>query len=490
MKKVNYSIIIGGLVIAFLSQSCSSVLDKDPLSQFTDDDFSTGKNDSLKYTTADQAEGLIKGVYADFKNEYFMLDNLVNTEAQSDNSYAGADNPANFQIDEFKIEATNANVSRDWSYLYGMIAKANTVIGNVRKVPDPNLTKSRKNEMVGEAAFIRAYAYFDLVRLFGDVPLITKEISAINSGNIEQVYPLLYPERVPKSQVYDQIIADLDTALAYVPATAANKGLVTKGAVNALFARVYATKTPIEWNKVKTYCDAVIGGGYALVPNYEFLWDNQHENSIESIFEINCDDWSTGGNWGIFMFVGNDWKKFNTPTNDLVKAFDSEGDLIRKNASIKFEDVTGKWTDKYWPLTHYPFINKFRDFSGAQNIILIRLADIMLLKAEALNEMNDVNGAAAIVNIIRKRVDLGVTSASDQAAMRLAIEKERRLELAFEGQRWFDLKRTNRAITVMNAQKDGVDKSLGYALNENRLVFPIPQSERDKNNKLTQNSGY
>ncbi|MNS84188.1 SusD family protein [compost metagenome] len=419
-----------------------------------------------------------------------MLDNLVNTEGQSDNSYAGADNPANFQIDEFKIEATNANVSRDWRYLYGMIAKANTVIGNVRKVPDPKLTKNRKNEMIGEAAFMRAYSYFDLVRLFGDVPLITKEITAINSDNIEQIYPLLYPERVSQSMIYNQIIADLDTALAYVPATAANKGFVTKGAVNALLARVYSTKTPIDWNKVKQYSDAVIAGGYVLVPEYDFLWDNKHENSTESIFEINCEDWATGGNWGASMLIGTDWKKFNTPTNDLIKAFDAEGDVIRKSSSVLFSNVTGKWTDKYWAQTSFPFVNKYRDVSGAQNIILIRLADIMLLKAEALNELNDVNGAAAIVNIIRKRVDLTETSASDQGSMRLAIEKERRLELAFEGQRWFDLKRTNRAIAVMNAQKDGADKSLGYTLNENRLVFPIPQSERDKNNKLTQNSGY
>jgi hypothetical protein len=121
---------------------------------------------------------------------------------------------------------------------------------------------------------------------------------------------------------------------------------------------------------------------------------------------------------------------------------------------------------------------------------LIRLADILLLKAEALNESGDVNGAATLVNQVRARVSLAPTTASTQAAMRLAIEKERRLELAFEGHRWFDLKRTQRAIEVINLLKDGNSNGLGYQLTENKLVWPIPQSERDKNIKLTQNAGY
>jgi hypothetical protein len=241
---------------------------------------------------------------------------------------------------------------------------------------------------------------------------------------------------------------------------------------------------------VKQYADAVIAGGYTLLPEYDHLWDNSVENSSESIFEINCYNWDTGGNWGIFMFAGDDWKKFNTPTNDLVAAFDAEGDVIRKNSSILFLNVTGKWTDQYWPATHYPFINKFRDYSGAQNFIIYRLADILLLKAEALVELNDLTGAAELVNEVRTRVDLDPIAPSSQDQMRLAIEKERRLELAFEGHRWYDLKRTGRAVAVMNALKDGNGNSLGYQLNESKLVWPIPQSERDKNNKLTQNPGY
>ena len=189
------------------------------------------------------------------------------------------------------------------------------------------------------------------------------------------------------------------------------------------------------------------------------------------------------------MFRGSDWKKFNIPSNDLVKAFDDEGDVIRKNSSIIF--LESGFPDPHYPINNYPFINKYRQFSSPspQNYIFLRLADIILLKAEAMNELGDVSGAAALVNQIRNRAQLGDTPASNQADMRLAIEKERRLELAFEGIRWFDLKRTGRAIEVINNAKDENGQIL-YNLTENRLVWPVPQAELDRNNKLVQNPGY
>jgi starch-binding outer membrane protein, SusD/RagB family len=467
---------------ALMILSCEDFLDKKPVSQGVAVENTAA--DSLVYKTAGDVEAALNGVYSDFKNEYFMLDMFLNGDAQSDDAYAGADNPDIFQIDDYEIIATNANVSRDWAYLYSIIGKANRVINNVELVPDPALAEGRSQEIKGEASFIRAFAHFDLVRLYGDVPLVTQEVRSISAANLEEIYPLLFPPRVSAEEVYDQIIADLEFALGTVSTTAPDKGYATVGAVNALLAKVYATREPHDWNKVKEHCDAVIALGYTLLPEYDQLWDNAHENSSESIFEINCYNWDTGGNWGVFMFYGDDWKKFNIPSNDLVQAFDAEGDVIRKNSSIAFLDVSGKWTDEHWPAANYPFINKYRDFSGAQNFIIYRLADILLLKAEALNELNDVEGAAELVNQIRARVDLEPTTAATQADMRLAIAKERRLELAFEAHRWFDLKRTGRAIEVINSL------DLGYQLSENKLVWPIPQAERDRNSLLTQNPGY
>ena len=226
--------------------------------------------------------------------------------------------------------------------------------------------------------------------------------------------------------------------------------------------------------------------------SYDQLWALNNENTTEAIFEINYNGGSTDGNWGTKMFRGLDWKKFNIPSNDLVAAFDAENDLKRKSASIIFDNVTGKWSDAQWPQTQYPFINKWRNFQEGsnQNYIFIRLADILLLKAEALNELGDLAGAAALVNQIRTRVSLPATSAATQSDMRLAIEKERRLELAFEGHRWFDLKRTGRAIEVINQVKGANGTDLDYNLTLDRLVWPIPQAELDKNGQLRQNPGY
>jgi hypothetical protein len=484
MKKIIK--ILFSVLLTMSLLSCEKFLDLKPVSNGIA--VENESSDSVLYKSAGEAEAALAGVYADFKNEFFELDYFVNGDAQSDDAYAGADNPSNFQIDDYKIDATNLNVSRDWAYLYSTIGKANTVINNVNDVTDPELTVERKAQIVAEASFIRAFVYFQLVQLWGDVPLV---LTSVETFNLE-ILPLLFPPRTPMAEVYAQIITDLNTALPNVPATAINKNFVTKGAVNAVLAKVYATQEPHEWDKVLKYCNDVIAGGYSLLPEYDQLWDNAHENSVESIFEINYEGTSSSGNWGASMFIGMDWKKFNIPSNDLVAAFDAENDNIRKASSITFLDVTGKWSDPNWPQTNYPFINKYRIYTSPspQNYIFLRLADILLLKAEALNETGDVAGAATLVNQVRSRVGLPNTTAGNKDAMKLAIEKERRLELAFEGHRWFDLKRNGRAIEVVNNAKGPDGQNLGYQLNTDKLIWPVPQSEMDKNSNLVQNPGY
>jgi hypothetical protein len=294
----------------------------------------------------------------------------------------------------------------------------------------------------------------------------------------------MQPAKASVDALYAQIIKDLEFALANAGTTAANKGIFTKGVANALLAKVYATKPSPDWAKVNQYCDAVIAGGYSLYPSFSGLFDAANENNSEAIWEMQFDGYSgQHGNWMPGLITCTGWNRFNTPTNDLVKAFDDEGDVIRKNASISFKNVsTDGWSDNFWPKSNYPFINKYRADDKSDSYI-IRLADILLLKAEAQNETSAAGWAQSkiIVDQIRKRVNLGGTPAADQASMRLAIEKERRLELAFEGHRWFDLVRTNRAIAVMNAQKDGSGNSLNYNVTAAKILFPIPQAEIDRN---------
>ncbi len=484
MKKIYLALI--SVIALFSIQSCEKFLDVEPVSQGI-----YNASDSIVYATGAEVESALAGAYGDFRNEYFELDYFVNGDAQSDDAYAGADNPANFQIDDYAIDAINLNVSRDWAYLYSTIGKVNPIINNVMQVEDASFSQERRKEILGEASFIRAFMYFQAVRLWGDIPLQLKEVRTISAELLPEIYPLLFPARSPVDSVYMQIIMDLEVALENVKPTNVNKGYVTTGAVNAMLAKVYATIEPHDYNKVVHYCDAVMSGPYSLLPNYDDLWNGTVENSSESIFEINYEGTSTNANWGASMFMGLDWKKFNIPSNDLVNAFDAEQDEIRKNASIIFMDVTGKWSDNHWPQTHYPFLYKYRNYTSPspQNYIFLRLADIILLKAEALNELGDVSGAGDLVDMIRSRVNLPNTTAASQEEMRLAIEKERRLELAFEGHRWYDLKRTGRAIEVINNALDENGNRL-YNISENDLLWPIPQSELDKNLSLTQNPGY
>lgn len=467
--KLNKYTLVAIAAATFSLQSCKKdFLDKQPFNQVTD------------INTAEGAEQLMAGVYGGMYNDYHIWDYMVNGDVTADNAYAGGDNPANIQIDVFDVDATNGNIGRDWGGLYSNIKNANEVIEHIPNIQDAALDAGgRRTQMVGEAKTMRAYFYFHLVRLWGSVPLILK--SPTNLQEMQQ-------PRSTVDQVYAQIIKDLEEALPSVRTTAPNKGIITKGVVNSLLAKVYASKPSPDWTKVNQYADAVIAGGYTPVGNYDHLFDGAHKNNSESIWEMQYDGWGGPkgrGNWMTGVIVGTGWKRFCTPTNDLVAAFDAEGDAIRKAASISFRNVSADgWSDVYWSKSNYPFINKYRNDDLANSYIL-RLADIKLLKAEALNELTATGWSTAktIVDEIRGRVNLGGTPANTQAAMRLAIEKERRLELAFEGHRWFDLLRTNRAVAVMNAQKDQ-NGALLYNISNAKLLFPIPQAERDRNPNL------
>jgi hypothetical protein len=425
----------------------------------------------------------------------------VNGDVIADNCYAGGDNPDNITLDIFKANALNGNVTRDWADAYAMIGNANLAIAQVANCTDPALLPQRKNEILGESRFMRAFTYFDLVRLWGRVPLVLIPPDQTNSESL--IKSVIIPQSSVDS-VYDAILSDLWFAKATVGDIGANpsKFIVSKGAVNAMLAKVYATRSPANWDSVAYYCDQVIPN-YSMLSKFSYLWDNNHKDNSEAIWEMDFSGYGAGdevGNWAPSIWVGGSegdyegggWKKFNTPTNDLVNAFLAENDTVRLDNSVTFLDITGQWTDPYWTnYTHYPFLTKYNDpANGINDMYMIRLPDIMLLRAEAYNNNSDITDAAGLVNQVRARVGLPPTTAANQTDMALAIENERRLELAFEGQRWFDLLRTGRAITVMNAQKDGNGNSLNYNVQPYQLLLPVPQTQLDLNPLLTQNPGY
>jgi hypothetical protein len=460
MKSFSFYIITG-LAGMLVLQSCKKdFLEKQPISDAMTNEIS--------------AEPLLAGAYDNMYDEYYTLDFLINGDVMADNCYAGGDNPANFSIDKFTVNATNGNLKRDWRYLYTYIKNCNIVLNYVPTLHDATLTDARRQEILGEASFLRAWHYFNLARTWKEAPVIRGVPGTVSE---------MFPSKKPADSIYAQIIRDLEYALPKVRTTVPNKGIISKGAVNALLAKVYAQKPNPDWNKVVSYCNAVTALGYDLVPDYASLFLTSGENSIESIWETQ-NDGVVHGNWITGMntpWMWGDWKKFNIPTNNLVKAFDAEGDVVRKNASIK--TVSTSWTDDYWAQP-VPVINKYPDPDGKSNTYRLRYADILLLKAEALTELNQLDnatGAQFYVNKIRHRVGLGDTPATTQTALRLAVEKERQLELAFEGQRMYDLIRTGRAVAVMNAQQDGSGNPLNYNVTTDKLYFPISQDEIDTN---------
>ncbi|TKC05527.1 RagB/SusD family nutrient uptake outer membrane protein [Pedobacter polaris] len=467
MKTKIYSLLAFGALALTVQSGCKKdFLEKDPINQVTGD---------VAFVNKEAAEKLLQGAYDGMYNDYHIWDYMINGDVTADNAYAGGDNQANIDIDLFKANSTNGNVGRDWGSLYSDIKNANEVLENVPNIQDPALDAgNRRNEILAEASGLRAYMYFNLVRLFGAVPLVLK-----TPANLSE----MQPAKASIDAVYTQIIKDLEFAATNAKTTSANKGIITKGVANALLAKVYASKPTPDWAKVLQYCDLTIANGYSLFGSYNGLFDAANKNNSEAIWEMQYDGWGgQHGNWMPSVIVGTGWKRFCTPSNDLVKAFNDEGDLIRRNASIYFMNATTEgWSDSYWAKANYPYINKYRADDKSDSYI-IRLADILLLKAEALNEASAGGWATAkpIVNQIRGRVSLGSTPAIDQASMRLAIEKERRLELAFEGHRWFDLLRTNRAVAVMNSSKDGAGNNL-YNISTANLYFPIPQAEIDRN---------
>lgn len=496
MKKILYIPLLFGMMVS--ATSCDDFLDKKPLSELTGEMQGIDPNapEAPKINSAEQAESYLSSAYNSFGSEFYQLDIYQITETQSDNTYAGELKAQALQLDEYSLDPGNATVSRDWEYMYTQIGVCNTIIEWVPSVEDPTLSETRRKEIIAEASYIRAQCYFNLIRLYGACPLSLKDIPAITDDNFDEIYPLLYPEQSSVDQIYEQILKDMQVAEAGAADYNSNKFKVTKPVVYAKLAEIYATKgapNNIDWGKVKEYAGKVTGNtNYGLLSNFEDVFkvsgdDLANKNSRESIFEMECVHNTSTGNWAYYMFVGTDWRKFCTPSIDLVNAFKAEGDDIRLNSTVKFEKVP--WSDQYWDNNQFPFCHKIQGPDNT-NIIMIRLPHVMLLEAEALNESGDVAGAKAIVNKIRARVNLSETPANNKDDMRLAIEKERRLELAFEGYRWFDLKRTGRLYEVMRVCSDYQKKSASRLADGTRWIWPIPQSELDLNTSLHQNIGY
>lgn len=506
MKKYfSYSIIWIVALAAF--QSCSLV--RDPLDSYSD--VTEGVDEADEYVAFKDKAAVLshrQSMYDQIRDrqEHWYLDILLVGDAHADNAYAGTTGAEVLPFENNSIEGSNSVLARDWGRYMEDVARANKLIVYVDSVDDNTLTAAERTVYKAEAKIFRAMVYFDMVRLWGDVPLITTVARDITSENIEEVYESYFPSQSTEAEVYAQIQQDLLEALPDAPANnAQDKTKFSKSVARALLAKIYAEKPLRDYGKVIQYADELAADGFALEEDFSNLFgmngnntDAKKRNTSESILEGQF--FAGNGNWVTWMF-GRDltnynsnftWAKWITPSRDLINTYQQEGDQVRFTESVVYYQTT--WSN-YYPANNYPFMYKLR--SAVNSIIKYRYADILLLKAEALiqRESPDLNAAADIIDQVRERVKLAKLPAAtrgSQAALLDALLKERRLELAFEGQRWFDLVRLDRVEPVMNAvyAKDSGRRTQVYPFTNYSYRLPIPQSILDQNPNLKQNLGY
>ncbi|MEO6187207.1 MAG: RagB/SusD family nutrient uptake outer membrane protein [Ginsengibacter sp.] len=478
MKKYFY---IVGIPMLMLISCKKSFLELAPLDSANVQNFYNNANDVRVAVNAVYGSLQTPGQYGDV---YVQV-----AEVRSDNTmnddFGG--NLAAAELDQFRMTTSNGFMSSVWNDTYSGIASCNIALA---RIPDVTMDETLKNRYIGELKFLRALMYFNLVRTFGDVPLVLNEVKSVQEGYEHN--------RVKKEDAYAQIITDLSEAEPNLPDSYADEdiGRATKGAAKSLLGKVYLT--------IKNYSAAAIklkevidGGKYQLLPDYASLWLTSNENSVESIFEVQYKKGGTSTGSGFYsLFLPYNSGSIiaeigfangrNLPTQDLIDAYEP-GDL-RKDISISPGYVdNGNFVNE-------PYTLKFRDqafepFDADNNWPVLRYADVLLMYAEALNDVNNgpTTDAYEMIDAVRHRAGLNpLATGLSYNAFALALEHERQVELAFEGHRWFDLVRTGRALDVINAHFNG-----SIVVQDYQLVYPIPQSEVELNpDGVKQNPGY
>lgn len=473
------TLIFGSLCV--LASGCSGFLDLAPIDATNVSNFYKNASDMQAAVTA--AYGMLANA-GEYGYAYYNV-----AEVRSDNTmnWEGGGNLPDAELDQFKMASTNEIIRVMWVDTYRGILAANTVLDHIGGAQMEDALRQR---FTGEARFLRALQYFNLVRTFGDVPLVLSETKSVDEGYSQP--------RVPKAEVYAQIIADLTEAEQKLPASYSGNdiGRATSGAAKALLGKVYLTTG--DYAKAKDKLKQVIDAGtYKLLDDYAALWPAANANNAESLFEVQFKKGGTGTgssfynnfaprNSGSSVIKVGFASGRNLPTADLIAAYEP-GDY-RKNVSLSLgytDNLTGKYVADPYTLKFQD--TPFTDGDADNNWPVLRYADVLLMYAEAVNA-TDGPGAAAYdaVNAVRKRAKLTALPAGlSKAAFALAIEHERQVELAFEGHRWFDLVRTGRAVVVMNGHFKAP------VVQDFNAVFPIPQTQIDINPAgIKQNPGY
>ena len=478
------------LVIALIPMgSCTKFLTEDLKGEFSTDTY---------YQNETQAIQAVNGVYNSISFTNSSNDIWVFGDVASDDAVKGGsagDQAEISYIDEFSTDAGNGIIINYWKFAYESISRANNVIANV---PAITMDEPLKARIIGEAKFIRAYSYFNLVNIFGKVPL--------------KLLPQLTQEtiHVPLSEVtaiYLQIEKDLTEAATVLPAsyTSTDIGRVTKGAALGMLGKVSLYQQ--KWAQAVGYFHQLEALKiYGLLPNYANNFKMAFENSKESVFEIqHLSGQNPGEGSGLNQWFGPapGGYYFNAPTKVLVDAFektpagevdprldasigrDGQPWLNGEIFSLDWAPSTGFLTKKHQQPTSELTISG----DGGLNYIYMRYADVLLMKAEAFNEINNADSAKANLNKVRHRAIASYTgtppddllkdiTSSDNNQLQEAIRNERRVELAQEFHRYFDLMRWGKSTA-----ESALGKNFKY---DTKRYFPLPQKEIDANQAIEQ----
>jgi len=483
MKKIYILFAFAGLALT----ACKKQLTEKPYSILTNTNF---------YTNATDAQAAINGVLSQLQPQaYYQRTIYIMTELSGD-CLMPLLTQNQERIDMFKLTygATNIEITNWWQNSYKLISRANDVIANV---PGITMDVPTRNNIVGNAMFLRGIAYFDLVRSFGDVPLITTPIVSTSDPN-------LLPTRTAASQIYTQVISDLKNAEANCftedKITSANKGMVSSGAASAMLARVYLQRAstkfadPNDNQNALAECNKVINAGtYKLMADYTnvFNWDMKYyPTQTENIFSVQFGNNST-----------------STTQNITIRMFSPAGlggsGSFTANPYFFNNGYFGPDKRKAWNLSNKvgtttvtPYIYKYRDpqwVSGSNNSrmnwIVLRYADVLMMQSEAMNNINpgDPNKFNGL-NAVRDRAGmnayhLSLANTPTASAFIDTLAKDRARELCVEGHRRWDLLRWGKFKSVIQA-------SNGVTATDNQLLLPLPQTELDANPNLKQNPGY
>jgi hypothetical protein len=482
------------LLVAIVTGCGEDFLERKPKGQLTYDTF---------FENSDHAIWATNAIYQKFRTwEMCAFPWIGITDILSDDADKGStptDAPYMLELDEFTFDGTNDAITGAWAGHYQLIFRANLAIDNI---PGIDMDEDLRSRLVGEAKFLRAYTYFRLVQWFGDIPLVTRTL------NEDEYYN---QTRAPKEDIYNFIEQDLRDAITALPEKSdypsADLGRATKGAARGILAKLYMVR--MQFNDAITQCDSIIlSGEYMLLARYGDNFLRVGEHGTESIFEISAVAEQAAiagpGATPFNMVQGVRGKPnlgfgFNRPSDDLVASYEP-GDP-RRQATILYENeplpdgsaiveenpdiLNARYNQKAWVPEHAGLND-----NGPGNIRIIRYADILLLAAEAYNEVGNPSKALEYLNMIRARARgsnnfiLPAITTMDQSELREIIYHERRVELAMEQHRWFDLARWGRLAEEMQPLRPNFVAT-------KHILLPIPQTEVDlTGGAMMQNNGY